>query len=320
MSSSDIHGRGDPIHTCSGRRAVAAPQPINMPAVTDFPTDISAEHASIRKLRLVCFNMCGLQCNNLYTQILLQDADIIALSEHWLHNYNFKSICYLHSNFKFHAMSPPEIEDTIYCIPHLVRGHGGVAIGWRADLDILISIMPNIHSPRMVGIKLECCDGPLFIIAVYLPSRAGCTDSFKECMDHLGAVIELLPPGCKVIVMGDFNADLGALGGPMSCSTTNEQGSIFFSYLNAWDFISSHLHLSHSRFTHTYESEAHSSFSTIDYIICLKYLLSSFHSSKVLDDHPLNTSDHLPVAAELLMSFAAGTLPTTQTIRQSSPN
>ena len=40
----------------------------------------------------------------------------------------------------------------------------------------------------------------------------------------------------------------------------------------------------------------------------------------MLDDHPLNTSDHLPIIAELLTSFAASTLPTTQTIRQSTFN
>jgi len=96
--------------------------------------------------------------------------------------------------------------------PHLVRGHGGVAIGWRRDLDTLISTVPHILSPRMVGIKLDYSDGPLFIIAVYLPSRSGCTDPFKESMDQLGAAIELIPPGCKIL--GDFNAYLGALEVP----------------------------------------------------------------------------------------------------------
>ena len=188
------------------------------------------------------------------------------------------------------------------------------------DLDSLISAVPHILSSRMIGIKLDYGDGPLFIIAVYLPSRSGCTDPFKESVNQLGAAIELIPPGCKVIVLGDFNADLGALGGPMLCSTTNEQGSIFSSYVNAWDLVSSHLHLSPTNSTYTYESEAHFSFSTIDHIICPRYLLSNLCSSKVLDDHPLNTSDHLPVTAEFLCSLFTPTSSTTQATQQPVPN
>ena len=127
---SDIGGRGESFHIHSSSGAIAAPPPIGMPAVTS--SNPSAEYASFNKLRIVCFNVRGLQCNRLYTQTLLQDIDIL---EHWLHNYNLKSICDLDMNFKFLAAAPPDIENNVYCIPHLVRGHGGVAIGWRSDLD-----------------------------------------------------------------------------------------------------------------------------------------------------------------------------------------
>ena len=47
----------------------------------------------------------------------------------------------------------------------------------------------------------------------YLPSQSGCADIFKEALDQLEAAILLLPLGADIIVMSDFNADLGHLGG-----------------------------------------------------------------------------------------------------------
>ena len=162
--------------------------------------------------------------------------------------------------------------------------------GWRKGLGPLLSF---VGSPRLVGIQLLLNQGPLFFTSVHLPSRAGCMELFKEAMDQLGVAIKLLPPGCKVVVIGDFNVTC------KSCSVTNEQGSIFSRYLHTWEFVSSHLHLSPSCITHTHESDAHSTLSTIDHIICPTHYLSDFCSSVVLD---LNTSDHLPVVAVLYYS------------------
>ena len=71
----------------------------------------------------------------------------------------------------------------------------------------------------------------------------------------------LLPLGADIIVMGDFNADLGHLGGPMSCMSTGK--SFVYSSLN---YGASHLQTNFS--SYTYESDAHSTQSTIDHILC----------------------------------------------------
>ena len=111
----------------------------------------------------------------------------------------------------------------------------------------------------------------------------------------------LLPAGADVVIMGDFNADLGLLGGPMTHSPPNEQGKILNKYLTRWKFISTHLHLCSSLPIYTYESEAHDSLSTIDHILCPSHMLHKFSSSSLLKDHPLNTSDHLPLSATLML-------------------
>ena len=121
-----------------------------------------------------------------------------------------------------------------------------MALGWHKSLDKFISPLPFVSSYRMVGIEYNPPRHSLYIISVYLPSRSGCTDEFKISLDQLDAAIQLLPLGADVIIMGDFNADLGHLGGPSSCTSLNEQGKILHQYLSRWNFVSAHLHLQSS--------------------------------------------------------------------------
>ena len=109
-------------------------------------------------------------------------------------------------------------------------------------------------------------------------------------------------------------------GGPKSTTEANEQGRIFLQYLQSWDFTSTHLHLNPSLHSHTYVSDAHSSVSTIDHIISPSYLLDSFNLSAVLDDHPLNSSDHLPLYAEFKCSLGTTSPITHPKVMQGRPN
>ena len=148
---------------------------------------------------------------------LLNDFDIkfIAISEHWLHDYNLYRIQQISDEYTILAKSPPQQEDPVYCVPRLIRGHGGVALGWHKSLDRFISPLPSVSSCR---IEYNPSHHSLYLISVYLPSQSGCTDEFKESLDQLDAAILLLPSGADIVIMGDFNADLGNLGGPGSCT------------------------------------------------------------------------------------------------------
>ena len=183
----------------------------------------------------------------------------------------------------------------MYCVPCLIRGHDGVALGWRSELDGFVSPTTSIATSRMIGIKFSVSQYTLYIISVYLPSRSSCTDVFKESLNQLEAILILLPPGAEVVVIGDFNADLGHLGGPRSCTQINEQGKILHCYISKWNFISTHLHLQTTASSFTYESDAHSTLSTLDHILCP---LFKFKSAYVIMES-LNISDHNPVFAAL---------------------
>ena len=108
-------------------------------------------------LKLCCLNVRGLSSNLCYINHLLDhfSPDVIALSELWLHDYNLHSIHQINSNYKFIAACPPHQEHPHYCTPLLLRGHGGVAIGWHSHIDHLLSPTPIISNHRLIGLSIQ---------------------------------------------------------------------------------------------------------------------------------------------------------------------
>ena len=123
----------------------------------------------------------------------------------------------------------------------------------------------------MVSILLQTQPRPICLLSVYLPTCTACTDIFKESLDYLDSTNNLFRFANDVLILGDMNADLGLGGGPMASTPINEQGK-----------------------TSTYESEANSSISTIDHILCPSHVLSSLSSCHVIEE-PSNNSDHFPI-------------------------
>ena len=173
-----------------------------------------------------------------------------------------------------------------------------MAIAWKRSLHQAVQV-DTASSHRVVGILLPCRPHPLCILSVYLPSRSGCTDIFKESLDYIDSLFNLLNSEYDFIILGDINADPGPQGGPKSSTPVNEQGRILNRYLSKWNFVSAHLHKSPSLLSHTYVSEAHGSFSTLDHILCSRHFLPAISQCAVLEETPLNTSDHLPLSCRI---------------------
>ena len=136
-------------------------------------TSSSSDYESIN---ICCFNVRGITSNPDYLKFLLENFNIkfIAISEHWLHDYNLNQINQISDDFSFLARSPAEQEHPVHCVPRLIRGHGGVALGWLKSYDKFISPLPFVSSCRMIGIEYNLSHRSLYIISVYLPSRSGC--------------------------------------------------------------------------------------------------------------------------------------------------
>ena len=205
---------------------------ISHPHLSTFDLPHAAYSTS---LSFGCFNSHGLISSSHYIQHILNhhNLDFLAISKHWLHEYNLNVIHQLSNDCKFVAESAPKEEGNVYCVPRLIRGYGGVALGWRSELDGFVS---------PIGIKFSVSQCTLYIFSVYLPSRSGCTDAFKESLDQLEAMFMLLPPGADIIVMGDFNANVGHLGGPRSCTQINEQGKILHTSLSGISYQLIYIH------------------------------------------------------------------------------
>ena len=117
------------------------------------------------------------------------------------------------------------------------------SILWHKSLQPYVQkVNDSISTDRVVGIRLVIVDHPICFPSVYLPTRTGCTDDFKECIDYLDAVLDRLSFDNDVIIMGDLNADPGSEGGPLSSTSANEQGRILLHYLQRWNYLSVHSH------------------------------------------------------------------------------
>ena len=96
----------------------------------------------------------------------------------------------------------------------LRKGCWGVGLIWKKEIDV--TPISSISSDRICGIRIKSsCPNvdDITIIAVYLP----CSDMGMECYSvhliELERVVSEHQPHGPVIIMGDFNAHLGTLGG-----------------------------------------------------------------------------------------------------------
>ena len=93
-------------------------------------------------------------------------------------NTGYMSITYIISIISIQitniiAISTPNEEDPFFCRPCIIRGHGGIALGWHKKLSPHISPLHFISSCRMIGVLLNLTpSNPVVIIAVYLYTQS----------------------------------------------------------------------------------------------------------------------------------------------------
>ena len=107
---------------------------------------------------------------------LLDQADIVVLTEHWLWPYSLHELDSLHPDFSSAAVT----DDRLNFNSNLTRGCGGVAILWRKSLCV-ISI--QVESDRIVVVRVRTvnCDS-LTIIGTYMPDTSQPLEKYTECL------------------------------------------------------------------------------------------------------------------------------------------
>ena len=91
-------------------------------------------------------------------------------------------------------MSPPHQEDPLICAPHIIRGHGGVALGRHRRVN---------HSTPLISCQwLSFSLGSIYIFTIYLPSHTN-SQSFSASP---WINLHLLPPNIIILGDPDFNS------------------------------------------------------------------------------------------------------------------
>ena len=257
-------------------------------------------------IRIACWNMRGFASSIPYLRSLCNRADVIAISEHWLHDNKLRLLEEVSDKFLYCAQasrfSPSENYGT-------KRGQGGVAILWRKSLGGVSQISDNIHD-RMCGIRVQTKNGLVInIISIYLPSQ-GSPESFSVCIDDLSELVNTREYGSKTIICGDANADMGHLGGVRGKKEPTRRGKDLYEFLNDFNLEAVNMQDVCTGPIEIYFGPVGST--TIDYILIPTELTENVKSCRVLAEEVLNCSDNNPVVMEI--DFG-NLLPTTSSIK-----
>ena len=169
---------------------------------------------------------------------------------------------------------------------HILSGsiaHEGVALLWKRTIDDFVTPLENIDSDRIVETRCDFdnCD-PLFILSVYFPSSNSTIDEFKEYLDFLWALYDSLSDKGHVLVLGDFNGDLGDLLGDKGKYPPNQRGSKLLDFANYFNLCPANLLSNRNGPLETYISDCGRRRSTLDYIFVPNCLLGNIISCKSL--------------------------------------
>ena len=248
---------------------------------------------SVNRLRVGCWNSRGLSAAIPFLRCLLEMNDIFMISEHWLHNNCLSTLGDVSNDFNYHGRASKAAPEDMY---GLRRGQGGVAIFWRKNLKG-ISVLETLRHDRICGIRMETGDGAVLnLLSVYLPA-CGSRENIEVTLDELSCIVENMDDNTVPIICGDFNGDMGKEGGNRGVRPPTKAGKAVARFMDKHNMIAVNLLDVASGDINTFES--HNGQSTLDYIMIPEYMRGSVLSSHTGRGEEGNTSDHLPVEAEL---------------------
>ena len=135
------------------------------------------------------------------------------------------------------------------------------------------------------------------VIGVYLPCADLGTETYCEHLIELERIISDNQRLGPVVIMGDFNAHLGALGGERGVDDPNQQGLLLHQLLTRCNLYVVSLSLLATGPQYTFQNSVTQT--TVDYILASQ---DAFHYIQQCFTHmpaALNYSDHLPITMML---------------------
>ena len=179
-----------------------------------------------QNLMITTWNCRGLTTGEPYIhQLAGEGSDIIAITEHWLWPFEAERLCQIHPSYTAEVKTDARLNAN----STLSRGCGGVGLMWKKDLDAVP--ISSISSDRICGLRIKLqrhATSEITVLCVYLP----CSDMGMECYsEHLENLISESERLGPIVIIGDFNAHLGKLGGVRGQGNPNQQGTLLHQLL-----------------------------------------------------------------------------------------
>ena len=178
------------------------------------------------------------------------------------------------------------------------NAHGGVTLQWKCSINDRVTPMEDIISDRIVGIRLDFrkCD-PLFILGVYLPATSAKHrfDDYLECLYFLWAIYDRLSSEDFVVILSDFNGDLGNSLGDKGIKEPNQRGLKLLKLANHSNLCPVNLLETYQGPTESFVSYGGWVRSTIDYVSIPNCLINLIVRGKTFESNSDNLSDHMPI-------------------------
>ena len=229
-------------------------------------------------LRIVSYNCYGLKSSTVDLYELCNKYDIVFLQETLLFKHELNLLSKVHPDFE--GMGISAIDDTCNILSGLPCG--GLAILSRRKIRPICNFI-FYDDTRIMDIQIKNRDECFYFVNVYLPYQ--CPNNYDLYVEYLGklsAIIEDYESN-KVAIIGDFIAAVG----------TTFDGELLEVCTHHELIISAYEHFGCNFSQFTFVSDAHSTTSWLDHIICSFNLFLILSDLCILDKLP--SSDHLPI-------------------------
>ena len=227
-------------------------------------------------------NSYGLKSSTVDLYELCNKYDIVFLQETLLFKHELNLLSKVHPDFE--GMGISAIDDTCNILSG--RPYGGLAILIRRKIRPICDFI-FYDDTRIMGIQIKNRDECLYFVNVYLPYQ--CPDNYDLYVEYLGKLSAIIEDyeSSKVGIIGDFNAAVG----------TTFEGELLEVCTHHELIISDYEHFGRNSSQFTFVSDAHSTTSWLDHIICSFNLFTILSDLCILDKLP--SSDHLPIGCNL---------------------
>ena len=238
----------------------------------------------------------------LYFSELVNSFDIFAISEHLLFVEQLEILeASINYTYKSTAVSA---EDN----PSILSGkaaHGGIALFWKNCIKDMVTPLENIDSDCIIRIRCDFNDNsPLFILSVYLPAASHPIEEFNEYLDYLWALYDSLSKTGFVIVMGDFNGNLGNSLGERGHYAPNDRGVKLLDFANYFNLCPTNLLSTCRGPLETFVSHCRQFKSTIIFSCLTAYLIVLFpvkYLNRLLTIHQTISLLNLKLTTRLIL-------------------